>query len=120
MAIAVGKGQVHEPPPVIVGPSPTTSQRELVALGDGLAEQRGFKAFAATDALDARNGFPQRLYFRAGTVVVVEYLSAGKEMSKAQKQWADEFTAIEARSNGAVRHLAVTPSDWNRLNEALS
>lgn len=122
MAIAVASGSIPDPdpPPVIQRPDVKASQRELTYLGDQLAASRGFVIVTPTDALDARSGFPQKLYFRSGLLVVVEYLGPGKKLKPAQEQWADQFDSIAARSNGTVRRLAVTPADWDALVRALS
>ena|SRR5688572_1833518 len=128
MAIAVGgRGSSpippHQPgtgPSAEVDPAPDTPQDALTILGDQLAEARGYDWDKRQNSLDPRSGYPQRLYFKPGRMVCVEYLSPGDEMSKAQVKWADIIDAIAERSNDTIVRVAVDGRRWLLLREALT
>lgn len=119
MAIAVQAGPM-KPGPILQRPTEKTSQKELTRLGDELAASRGAETFGTTKALDSKSGFPQRLYFKDGRVIVVEYLAPGRGLTKAQERWAEIFDRVANKANGAVVRLAISHAEWEQLVKALS
>ena len=99
-------------------PDESITEAELTALGDQLVLRHDYMIKATTTAMNARDGFPQRVYVKNGHMLIVEYLVARAKPSKTQQEWLDHFEAVELASTGAVTALVVQPQSWGELIKA--
>ncbi len=102
-----------------VGPAKSISERAFTQLGDKFLKSKGYVIDpSASDALNPRSGYPQRIYLKQGHMLIVEYLETGARLNRKQEEWARIMRSIADKSNRAVTYVAIQPKDWNELRKA--
>lgn len=101
-----------------------SSGGELVLQGqlDGLAKQTGWRKFALPtvarrrqNGLQASKGWPDRVYFRKGRVLVFETKpETGRDTTTEQDEWLLEWGAVALLSPN-VKVFVARPSDFDEL-----
>jgi len=101
------------------GPAKDITERSLTELGDKLLKSRGYEIVpSASDAVNPRSGYPQKVYVKPGRMLIIEYTKTGGKLSDEQQEWAEVINSIAQASDGAVVYLNVEPSNWDELRKA--
>ncbi len=101
------------------GPAKDITERSLTELGDQYLVNLGWTIVpSASEAVNPRSGYPQKVYVKSGRMLVVEYTKTGGKLSEEQQEWAEVIQSIAKVSDGAVVYLNVEPKDWNELRKA--